>query len=67
MKEIRLTVSDVWGHVDARYWPELETEVGRLQTCFTQIERSGLRGVPTCGRFRARSAPGPRGAVERFQ
>ena len=38
MKEIRLTVSDVRGHVDARYWPELETEVGRLQTYFTQIE-----------------------------
>jgi len=38
MKEIRFTVSDAQGHIDARYWPELETEVGRLQSYFTQIE-----------------------------
>ena len=38
MKEIRFTVSDSQGHIDARYWPELETAVGRLQSYFTQIE-----------------------------
>ena len=38
MKEIRLTLGDTRGHVDARYWPELETEVGRLQVFFEQIE-----------------------------
>lgn len=38
MKEIRFTVSDIQGHIDARYWPELDTAVGRLQTYFGQIE-----------------------------
>ena len=38
MKEIRLTLGDTRGHIDARYWPELDTEVGRLQAFFEQIE-----------------------------
>ncbi len=38
MKEIRFTVSDIQGHIDARYWPELDTAVGRLQSYFTQVE-----------------------------
>ena len=38
MKEIRLTVLDSQGHIDARYWPELERQVGRLETFFGQVE-----------------------------
>ena len=38
MKEIRLTVRDSEGHLDARYWPELTTQVGRLQTFFGRVE-----------------------------
>tara|TARA_B100001123_G_scaffold451078_2_gene626623 strand:+ start:2506 stop:2883 length:378 start_codon:yes stop_codon:yes gene_type:complete len=38
IKEIRLTLGDMRGHIDARYWPELDTQIGRLETFFDQIE-----------------------------
>ena len=46
MKEIRFIVSDSQGHIDARYWPELEMEVGRLRSFFEQVHRYwSARGV----------------------
>lgn len=38
MKEISLTVGDAEGHLQARYWGEIEADAGRLISEFEKIE-----------------------------
>ena len=38
MTEIRFTVGDVVQHVDSRYWPELDEDLGNLVPMFEQVE-----------------------------
>ncbi len=38
MKEISLTAGDAEGHIQARYWPELEDDADILTSQFEQVE-----------------------------
>lgn len=38
MKEISLTAGDAEGHIQARYWPELEDDASMLTSLFEQVE-----------------------------
>ncbi len=38
MKEISLTVGDAEGHLQARYWGEIEADAGRLISEFEKVE-----------------------------
>ncbi len=38
MKEIRLSLGDAEGHVDARYWPETEEDGAALAELFEQVQ-----------------------------
>ncbi len=38
MKEIALTVGDAEGHLQARYWGEIEADAGRLISEFEKVE-----------------------------
>lgn len=38
MREINFIVSDAGLHIDARYWPELSEDLGKLRSQFEQVE-----------------------------
>ena len=38
MTEINFLVGDAELHIDARYWPELSEDIGKLRTQFEQVE-----------------------------
>ena len=38
MTEINFLVGDAELHIDARYWPELSEDLGKLRTQFEQVE-----------------------------